>query len=130
VATLARALNLAVFTLLDARADEEAIRRCATLGDIVYVKASTGQTGQSAQIDGELRDALAQIVHRLREHRPAIPIAVGIGLQKPEQIAALAELDVDMAVVGTKIVEHLQTGEQSLVAYIHELRAATQFPKA
>ncbi len=126
VATIARALNLAVFTLLDARADDETLQRCALLGDVVYVKASSGRTGESVRIEGEMHDTIARIVRRLREIKPGIPVAVGIGLQSPEQVSTLAELDVDMAIVGTKIVEHLQSGEQSLVDYIRELRRATE----
>ncbi len=129
VATIARALNLAVFTLLDIRADDETIRRCAELGDIVYLKASAGRTGQSADVAGELHDNLSRAITGIRAIKPAMPVAVGIGLQRPEQVAALAALDVDMAIVGTKLVEHLQQGEQSLVDYIHALRDATWYPK-
>ena len=42
-------------------------------------------------------------------------------------LAALAALDVDMAIVGTKIIEYLPASEPSLVAYIDGLRAATPF---
>jgi tryptophan synthase alpha chain len=127
IAERARSLGLAPITLLDARASDETIATCAELGDLVYVKASAGVTGQSADLEGELRALLLHAVERIRALRPDMPIGVGIGLQRPEQIAALAALDVDMAIVGTKIIEHLQAGEQSLVTYIDGLRAATTF---
>ncbi|MEO8608369.1 MAG: tryptophan synthase subunit alpha [Chloroflexota bacterium] len=128
VAQKARALGLAFITLLDARASDEAVRWSVENGDLVYIKASTSMTtGQSADIGGELRSILADIIGRVRAIKPSVPVGVGIGLQRPEQVAELASLDVDMAIVGTKIVEHVQTGENSLVKYIRSLREATAY---
>lgn len=129
VARAARALGLASITLLDARATDDAVRWSVENGDLLYVKASAGSTtGQAAEIAGDLRDQLQNIIRRIRAVNPDLPIGVGIGLQRPEQVAALAALDVDMAIVGTKIVEHLAAGEDALVRYIQALRAATVYP--
>lgn len=127
VKIITSALNLALILLLDARADDATVAQVCDLADVIYLKASTGRTGQSADIDGDLRDTIQHAVHRIRKIKPEMPIAVGIGLQRPEQVNALTRLDVDMAVVGTKIVEHLQSGEQSLVDYVHALREATYY---
>ena len=81
-------------------------------------------------MEGELGDVLADAIRRIRALDPKKPIAVGIGLQRPEQVAALARLDVEMAIVGTKIIECLKSGEQALVAYTQALREATVYPKA
>lgn len=128
VASHARALGLATIKLLDARADDQTLRTWVELGDVIYVKAAAGATGQQADIDGDLRRLLADTLARIRTIKPDMPVGVGIGLQRPEQIAALAALGVDMAIVGTKIIEHLQAGEQALVDYIDTLRAATAYP--
>lgn len=127
VATQARALGLTSITLLDARASDAQVDWSVQYGDVIYLKASVGRTGEQIEISGELRDLLASIIARVRQRQPGIPVGVGIGLQKPEQITALAELDVDLAIVGTKIVEHLQKGESALVAYIQTLREATTY---
>ena len=128
VAQKARALGLASITLLDARASDEAVRWSVENGDLVYIKASASPTtGQSADVGGDLRSILADIIRRVRAVKPSIPVGVGIGLQRPEQVAALASLGVDMAIVGTKIIEHVQTGEDSLVKYIRSLREATVY---
>ena len=127
VATRARALGLASVTLLDARATDEQVRWSVDHGDLIYVKASVGKTGEAIEIAGELRDLLASIIQRVRALKPDALIGVGIGLQKPDQIAALAALDLDMAIVGTKIVEYVQKGDQALVAYIQTLRDATAY---
>lgn len=125
VARQARALGLASITLLDARASEESVRWSVENGDVIYVKAAAGPTGQAADIAGELRALLSQVIERIRSLNPTIPIGVGIGLQKPEQIAVLAALDIDMAIVGTKIVQYQEAGERALVDYIQTLRDAT-----
>lgn len=125
VKSIAEALNLAVLTLIDARAPDATLRQRIELGDVVYLKAGAGRTGQPADVEGEVGDVLAEAVGRIRAIDASIPIAVGIGVQRPEQVAALAHLDVDMVIVGTKIIERLQAGEQALVEYIESLRAAT-----
>jgi tryptophan synthase alpha chain len=131
VVTVARALDLAVLTLVDAHSaveqpDDPAFAWAVEYGDIVYVKAGRGRTGQSA--DADAHAALAATVARLRAARPELPIAVGIGVQQPEQVAALAALGIDMVVVGTRIIEHLDSGETALLRYIDSLRAATTIP--
>jgi tryptophan synthase alpha chain len=130
VASVCRTLGLAVITLLDARADDAAVQWAVEHGDIVYLKASPGKTGVQADLHGELGEIIRQMVGRLRAVQPDILVAVGIGIKKPEQVAALAALDVDMAIVGTKIIEHLEQGEADLVEYIQELKAATAFPSS
>jgi tryptophan synthase alpha subunit len=115
--------------LLDARADDATVARCVPLADVIYLKAAPGRTGQPADLDGELGEVLAGAMARIRALDPAMPVAVGIGIQRPEQVAALARLDVDMAIVGTKIVEHVNRGEAALVDYVASLRAATRYPE-
>ena len=125
---VADALNLAVLTLIDARASDETLRQRLTLGNVVYLKAGGGRTGEPAELEGKLGEVVADAIRRIRRISPEMPVAVGIGLQKPQQVAALARLDADMAVVGTKLVEKIQLGERALVDYIGALRAATPYP--
>jgi tryptophan synthase alpha chain len=127
VKTIAEALNLAVLTLIDAHTPDDVLRQRITLGNIVYLKAGTGRTGQPADIEGELGVVVADTIRRIRSMDPDIPIAVGIGLQRPPQVAALARLDADMAIIGTKLVEKLQAGESAVVDYIQTLREATYY---
>ena len=128
VATQARTLGLASITLLDINADDERLIWSAIYGDAVYLKAATGQTGSALTFDQEMVSKLEQTIKRLREIRPNIAIGFGIGLQTPEQIRQLAAFDIDMVIVGTKIVEHLEEGEAALTRYIQSLRDATYRP--
>ncbi|MBZ0282920.1 MAG: tryptophan synthase subunit alpha [Anaerolineae bacterium] len=124
VAAQTRALGLASITLLDARASDESIQWSIQNGDLIYIKAAPGITGQSTGTE-DLYLLLSKIIKRVRAADSSIPIGVGVGIQKPEQIKELAIMGVDMAIVGTKIIEHLAAGEQELVNYIQMLYSAT-----
>ncbi len=126
LATIMRALDLAVVTLVDARADAATLERQVRLGDIIYLKAAPGRTGTPADIEGELQELIASSVARIRALRAELPIAVGIGIQRPDQVAALARLDIDMAVIGTSLVARLSEGEGAMVDYLRAMRAATE----
>jgi len=127
VRTIAEALNLAVLTLIDAHAPDDVLHERIGLGNVVYLKAGAGRTGQPADIEGELSAVVADAIRRIRAIDPDIPIAVGIGLQRPQQVAALARIGADMAIIGTKLVEQMQAGESALVDYIRTLRDATYY---
>ena len=127
VATIMRALNLAVVRLLDSQADEDTIERGVRLGDVVYLKAAPGATGTAAALDGDLYSRLESIIQQIRAIRPDMPIGVGIGIQRPEQIEALGRLGVDMAVIGTRLVEKVAQGEDAMVAYLREMHAAAAY---
>lgn len=125
VATQARTLGLASITLLDINADHERLVWSAIYGDVVYLKAAAGPTGGTLSFDQALTDRLEYTIEQLRIIRPNIAIALGIGLQTPEQIQQLTAFNIDMAIVGTKLVEHLAQGETALTHYIQSLREAT-----
>lgn len=128
VATQARSLGLASITLLDIRADEARLAWSALHGDVVYLKAALGQTGDALAFDDRTQVDLERTISRLRTLQPQIALAVGIGLQTAEQLRQLAQFDVDMVIVGTKIVESLAQGEPALTRYIQTLRQATLRP--
>ena len=130
LSTIMRALNLAVVKLADARADDDSLERGIRLADVVYLKAAPGRTGTPAEIEGDLQAVIDSSIRRIRALQPHLPIAVGIGIQRPDQVAALAALGVDMVVIGTRLVERVTEDEGALVAYLQSLRAATPYPKS
>jgi tryptophan synthase alpha chain len=126
VVLVTRALGMASFTLVDARADDTAFERAVRYGDVIYIKASpAAQTGQAVDLMGEMGSVIAEAVRRLRALKPSVALAIGIGIQRPEQVAALSAMGVDMIIVGTKMVEHVHAGEAALVDYVSALKAAT-----
>ncbi len=94
----------------------------------VYTVARTGVTGPETAIEQTLRET----VRRVRE-ASALPVAVGFGIRKPEQVARLRGL-ADGFVVGTALVELIERsggGEETceaLVALASSLRAAGSLP--
>jgi tryptophan synthase alpha chain len=128
VATQARKLGLASITLLDIHADEQHIQWSAEYGDVVYLRALAGQTGGTLAFDEQIQVGLHHIIARLKDIQPQLAIAIGIGLQTPEQLQELAQFNVDMAVFGTRLVEKLAQGENVLARYIQSLKEATRRP--
>ena len=71
-----------------------------TAGFVYYV-AIAGITGTRSAADAEV----AKAVTRLKSHTP-LPVAVGFGIRKPEQAAAVAAV-ADAAVVGSALVDQV-----------------------
>lgn len=125
VAAIVRALHLAYVSFIDEHMPPDVILAKAEISDMLYVKASKGHTGHQAAIDTEFTAKLAGLVHLIRACKPEIIISIGIGIQQPEQIRQLACLDIQMIIVGTALMEHLDMGEKQLAAYIDSLHSAT-----
>jgi len=129
VAERSRALGLAVASLLDVDADDDAVGEVARRSDLVYLKAAPGATGGRLDVPAR-RGAIERARARLRAERDDLLVAVGIGVQEPGQVADLARMGIDMVVVGTKVVEEVTRGPERLGTYLRELRAATRLAPA
>jgi tryptophan synthase alpha chain len=85
----------------------------------VYYVSVTGVTGARASLPDDLQNRLAE----LRALSP-IPVAVGFGISRPEQAAALKG-KADGIVVGTALVAtHHEKGLQAAADLVRSLRAA------
>jgi tryptophan synthase alpha chain len=85
----------------------------------VYAVSVTGVTGARAELPPELAAHLAA----LRKLSP-VPVAVGFGIARPEQAAAMSKL-ADGVVVGSALVAaHHERGLGAAAALIASLRAA------
>jgi tryptophan synthase alpha chain len=73
----------------------------------VYVVSRTGVTG----VQQQLSDTVLPTVERVRKHTQ-LPVAVGFGISKPEQVRAVWEIS-DGAVVGSAIVAEIEKVEDS-----------------
>jgi len=108
---------LAAPTSTDARLKQIA---AASTG-FVYVVSRTGVTGTREQLTS---DAEA-VVKRLRKFTK-LPIAVGFGISKPEQFAAVGKF-ADAAVIGSAIVQTIENNPgkeaESVAQFIHQLLA-------
>jgi len=127
VAGIAKTLNLAYISFIQCDSSEEEIKKRVEISDIIYIKISKGATGHIADIDG-INSNLFNCISVIKKYKPDIIISAGIGIQKPDQIKLLAQLDINMAIVGTKIIERLESGREHMVNYISSLHKATFRP--
>lgn len=73
----------------------------------IYLVSRTGVTGEQASVS----QAAAPLARRMRE-LTELPIAVGFGISKPEQVSQVAQV-ADGVVVGSAIVRCIETHMQS-----------------
>jgi tryptophan synthase alpha chain len=85
----------------------------------VYVVSSVGVTGER----GRLPEGLPDLVERVRAAAPpGLPVAVGFGVSKPEQAAAIAGI-ADGVIVGSAVVKR-QSDPEAVSAFVASLASA------
>ena len=110
--------GLAVILLVAPTSGESRISRIASMSQgFLYVVSRLGITGAEVTVGAELEARLA-LVRRYAK----IPIAVGFGISRPEQVRALAPL-VDGLIVGSAVVERADRGPEALRSYVSSLAA-------
>lgn len=102
---------------------EERIRRIAESAEgFLYCVSSLGVTGMREQITTDV----ASMIEKVREVSD-IPCAIGFGISKPEQAAAMAKIS-DGVIVGSAIVKKIaELGRDSVAAignYVEEMKKA------
>lgn len=115
---LARTHRLDTIFLLAPTSTPERIKRVvrAATGFLYYVSI-TGITGSKLTIEKTMKDTL----HSIRGITSK-PVAVGFGISRPEEAAAMAKL-ADGVIVGSAIVK-LIAQEKSIKNYVKSLRKA------
>jgi len=126
VAFSIRLLDLAFVQFVDLTMTIEATNEAIMTSDIVYLRVGLGCTGGSATLCDADCHELKNLIRHARLINPQVLIAGGIGIRNPNQVASLACLGVDMAIVGTALVEKLNLGVEHLAGKVDELREATQ----
>ena len=103
LATLATAKNLKLIQLVTPTTPRDRAARIAKLSTgFLYVVSVVGITGERAQLSGQLRDQLAFL-----RTQTDLPLCIGFGISKPEQVKELAPL-ADGIIVGSALVKHLE----------------------
>lgn len=87
-------------------------RICADAGGFIYYVSREGVTGERASVAADIPEALA----RIRQHT-TLPVAVGFGIARPDQVAEVAR-HADGVVVGSALVNTVarQNGDHGLIA--------------
>jgi tryptophan synthase alpha subunit len=125
VAFLARAMDLAFVRFVDPDMSQDEIDEAAVMSDVLYLRIAAGSTGGSAIFELATCARVRGLLRRVRDLNPKILVAGGIGIRRADQIASLATLGFDMAIVGTTLVEQLSMGPGQLSIKVDELRQAT-----
>ena len=98
---------------------ERATQIARTARGFLYYVSVTGVTGARTALPEDLEARLAEL-----RSISAVPVAVGFGISRPEQAAALKG-KADGVVVGTALVAaHHERGQQAAADLVRSLRAA------
>ena len=102
-----REQGLALIALVGPNTSEERMRLYADVSEgYVYVVSVMGTTGERGQLPPEV----PQVLERARKVF-SLPVALGFGLKRPEQLAELPEGErPDAAVFGSSLLRHLDAG--------------------
>ena len=100
--------------------DERVEKILQTASGFLYCISVAGITGARDELPAELNDQLRDL-----RSRTDLPLAVGFGISKPEQVDILRDV-ADGVIVGSAIVRHLEgisddASKQAAIAAIREL---------
>lgn len=86
----------------------------------VYCVSHFGVTGSQATVDGRLINYIDRVKQVIK-----LPVAVGFGIEKPEQIQKLKGL-ADIAIVGSAIIKNYDAGGlEQVSSFIKSLKEST-----
>lgn len=99
--------GLALIPLVGPNTGEERMKLCAGEGQgYAYVVSVMGVTGERAALAPRVAETMARARRAVR-----LPLALGFGLSRPEQLAALpSEARPDAVVFGSALLRHLDAG--------------------
>jgi len=89
----------------------------------LYLVSRYGTTGERDR----LAEGLACLIGRVRERGGRVPIAVGLGISRPEHVRMVLEAGADGAVVGSRLVREVGKGAppEALARFVRKLKDAT-----
>lgn len=108
--TLFKAHGIALIPLVGPNTSEERMKLYAEVSEgYVYVVSVMGTTGER----GALPPEVPEVIARARKVF-SLPVALGFGLKRPEQLASLPEsVRPDAAVFGSALLHHLLEGKSA-----------------
>jgi tryptophan synthase alpha subunit len=125
IALLTASMNLACIGFIHDGMDNQTIERTVSFCEMVYLKVSSGPTGQKGTMDGAFCISFENRITHLRSLKKNLIITAGIGIQTPEQVRLLSGFDINMVVVGTSLIQKMCSDLTSLHEYTRQLHEAT-----
>ena len=83
----------------------------------LYVVSLLGVTGARENLSGSIKPTLDTI----RKQNPAIPIAVGFGISKPQHVKEVLASGADGVIVGSVLVKIIEENPDNKEKILHEL---------
>ncbi len=122
----ARRTRIDVVFLATPETDDRRLGRIAqATSGFLYLVARYGVTGAST----EMGPAFWGLIQRVRAHLPEeLPLAVGFGIARPEQVRTALRAGAQGAIVGTAFVQRVAEGAppEALRALAQQLKAVTR----
>jgi tryptophan synthase alpha chain len=122
----ARRTRIDVVFLATPETDDGRLERIAqATSGFLYLVARYGVTGAST----EMGPAFWGLIQRVRAHLPEeLPLAVGFGIARPEQVRTVLRAGAQGAIVGTAFVQRVADGAppEALRALAQQLKAVTR----
>lgn len=115
----ARTEKLDTIFLLAPTSTEDRIRKVARASSgFLYYVPITGITGAALTLDDSLQESIRNIKALAKT-----PVAVGFGVSRPEEAAAIARV-ADGVIVGSAIVKRVKEPQETIRSYLLSLREA------
>lgn len=122
-AQLAQDMGVQPVGFIGSHADDQTIQLVVKHSKgFLYVQSYDGQTGQRGEFGESLKDHLQQV--RIYAQTVNSPVAVGFGIQTPDDVHRLLSMGVDGVVVGTALVKATAEGGSAVHQLISGLASA------
>jgi tryptophan synthase alpha chain len=124
-ARAARGWSVSPVAFVSTQAGHDQLNNFSRLADgFLYLQSQDGPTGQQGDFGSTVRDRIAALRDATRSN--PLPVAVGFGIRRPEDIAQVAALGADGAVVGTALVEAAADSTDAVCELVSRLSEAAQ----
>jgi len=122
LANLARMEGLAAIGFTAAnRAQKEIHHIIRHASGFLYIQTMAEHTGAKTDLR-EVAQALRII--KTAAQRCSLPVAVGFGIQSPEQVKLLHDIGADGVVIGTALIQAAAKGQQAVHDFVSEMASA------
>lgn len=108
--------------IVSPRTDRERIKKIASLSKgFLYLQSALGVTGARDKMPQELKEKIAEV-----KGISKIPVAVGFGVSKPEQVKELADAGADGIIIGSALIKRMKEDRGGVRDFVKGLKEAVR----
>jgi tryptophan synthase alpha chain len=115
-----------IFLVAETTSDPRLARIASRAGGFLYLVSTLGVTGARKDLFPHIKDLIARV-----RKVTALPVAVGFGISRPDQVQSLQNAGADAVIVGSAIVSLIEEfegdgerGSRQISAYVQKMRQA------